>query len=101
MKAPLPAPQLIPDSRISRYSRGVAAPKSDHPCCMEQAVLPVTPCNYADWAKQAESQNWRAERHPNKWRKEKSSGFIGLFEFLCWRSRHDSNMRPTVQETAV
>jgi hypothetical protein len=37
-----------------------------HPCCMEQAVLSVTACNYTDWADWAESIKLAHQPHPNK-----------------------------------
>jgi hypothetical protein len=68
-----------------------------HPCCTEQTSLHVTPCNRTYCTEHTESVPRRGNRRENEARTSKKCPCLfGFLRRKSWRSRDDSNIRPTV-----
>ena len=68
-----------------------------HPCCTEPMRPCVTPCNSANWTEHTESARGRGNQSQNGARTLRKCLYLLCFlRRKNWRSREDSNFRPTV-----
>ena len=68
-----------------------------HQCCTEQTAHCLSPCNYTEPAEHTDSVMQREFSATNKLRTDKKVLILlRKAQHERWRSRHDSNMRPTV-----